>query len=82
MPQNHPDGPLVHFKIQTWGGLRFHKGIAHIVCPECKREVWEPAHIKAREFGNYAPLKERGYLCVLCGCKDGHMRPFIPAFKE
>lgn len=72
----------MQFKIQTWGGLAFHNGIARIVCPECKKEVWEPAHIKARELGKDTPLGERGYRCVLCGCKDGYMRPYVAAFRE
>ncbi len=72
----------MHFKIQTWGGLRFHNGVIQLVCPDCKKEVWQPAKILARELGDDTPLTERGYRCVVCGCKYGVMRPYIAAFRE
>ena len=70
------------FQIKTWGGLSHHNGVAHIVCPECKKEEWKPARFMARTLGKDAPLEEHGYRCVLCGCKKGYMRPYVAAFRQ
>lgn len=72
----------MRFMVKTWGELRGMNGVAHITCPECKREEWKSALYMASQLGNYTPMKEGGYFCVLCGCKTGFMRPYIAVFRE